>query len=150
MTGIDFNVQSPSSPTKSTPENVCSVNNVKHDGPVYRNKTLLGGMKAGNFSYLGKAKQVLNQNYCRKECVVCVTEQNFDFLFQFIVVGMFFYAFQVQRLTGDQSTKISFFFLYLYACGVEIPEILGLLCVSKIRAVHTKHKLAKKIESQCC
>ena len=55
--GIDFNVQSPPSPSAtSQSENVCSASNVKHDGPVYRNKTLLGGMKAGNFSYLGKAK----------------------------------------------------------------------------------------------
>lgn len=46
VAGIEFKVQS---------EGACSINKVKH-GPVYKNKTLIGGMKAGNFSYLGKAK----------------------------------------------------------------------------------------------
>ena len=39
--------------------------------------------------------------------------------------------------------------LYLYACAVENPEILG-FCVSKSRGLRTDHKRVKKIETFCC
>ena len=40
--------------------------------------------------------------------------------------------------------------LYLYACAVENPEILGFCTVSKSKGLRTDHKRVKKIETRSC
>ena len=75
-------------------------------------------------------------------CLRNRTTLRFDILHSFNACEQT-YVFLVQGQPGDLSTKISFFsclslisacrlVLYLYACAVENPEILG-FCVSKSR-----------------
>ena len=94
---------------------------------------------------LYKLCKTLNFFMFNISCLRNRTTLRFDILHSFNVCEQT-YVFLVQGQPGDLSTKISFFsclslifacrlVLYLYACAVENPEILG-FCVSKSRQIY--------------